>query len=153
VSDLKPVTPELYNAFLQELELATIRLVSVKAAAKVERPRPAQTNVEISYEPMWREREGGFEALAHYRVRFFDKKMRRVQGSVEATFSLLFSSPEPMRDEFFVVFGDLNLKINSWPFMRELLQSMMHRLDWPPFPLPLLKPPPARRPTRKGANS
>jgi hypothetical protein len=145
VSDVKPVTPEVYNAFLQGLELDNIRLVSVKAEAKVERPKPAQTNVEIRYEPTWRNREGGFEALAHYKVRFVDEKTRKVQGSIEATFSLLFHSPEPMQDELFVVFGDLNLKINSWPFMRELVQSTMHRLNWPRFPLPLLKPPPARR--------
>jgi hypothetical protein len=147
VSELKPATPEVYNAFLQGLELDNIRLVSLKAESKVEQPKPAQTNVDIRYKPTWRNREGGFEALARYKVRFIDRKAREVQGSIEATFSLRFHSSEPMREELFVVFGDLNLKINSWPFMRELVQSTMHRLDWPPFPLPLLKPPPARRPS------
>lgn len=137
-----PVTPEVYNAFIAGIELVRVRLVSSRVKARVEHPAPAATEIRVAYTPTFEPHEAGFEAQANYRLEFINTSTEEVQGTIEATFALLFNSVQTMREEIFVVFGELNLKINSWPFVRELVQTNMARMGWPAFTLPLLKPSP-----------
>ena len=134
------VTPETYNTFLQGLELKRVRLVAARVEANVDHPAPSETEIRAEYERDFKNDEGGFEAFASYRLEFVKIETGEVQGVVEATFGLQFDSPEPMREDVFEIFGELNLKVNSWPYAREYVQTNMGRMDWPGFTLPLMKP-------------
>lgn len=149
----EPVTPEVYNAFIAGIELARVRLASSRVEAKVEHPAPAGTEIRVAYTPAFEPHEAGFEAQAGYRLEFVDTSTGEVQGTIEATFALLFNSEQAMREEIFLVFGELNLKMNSWPFVRELVQTNMARMGWPAFTLPLLKPAPPTPPAPRRGKS
>ena len=135
-----PVSPEAYNSFLGQLNILRVRLIKSSTIANVEYPKPPETSIEVSYEPSYKIQEGGFEAFADYEVRLVDTKSEEKQGILAATYGLTFASKEDMTDEIFMVFGQLNLPVNAWPFMREYVLTSMGRMDWPTFTLPLLKP-------------
>ncbi len=137
---VEPVAPEVYNRFLGQLTLVRVRLVACSVETYTDYPKPAQTGIEVAYQSSFEPTEGGFEALAHYEVRFNDTQSKEVQAVIMATYGLAFASEEVMKDEIFVIFGDLNLQMNVWPFMREFVLTSMGRMDWPAFTLPLLKP-------------
>ena len=147
------VTPEVYNSFLQGLELKRVRLVAARVEAKVAHPAPTETEIRAEYGGHFENRDHGFEAFAIYKLEFVGNS--EVQGGIETTFGLFFDSPEPMREDVFEVFRELNLKMNSWPFAREYVQTNMGRMDWPGFTLPLLKPSPpepeSNKPKRKSS--
>lgn len=148
------VTPEAYNAFLAGIELERVRLVSSRIESKVEHPAPTSTEIRVAYAPRFQTHDAGFEAQAGYRLEFIDTSTEETQGTVEATFALLFSSEEAMREDIFLVFGELNLKVNSWPYIREFVQTNMARMGWPAFTLPLLKPaPPRAQPNKPKAST
>lgn len=145
----RPVPPEIYNAFIATLRLQRVRMVDAHINADEARPSPSNTTVRFDYNARYQNDDDGFEAFASYKASFTNTQTDKPQGDVAATFALRFESGEPMTDDIFTVFGQVNLKVNTWPFMREFLQSSLNRLDWPAFALPLLRP--EGRPRRETA--
>lgn len=57
---------------------------------------------------------------------------------ISCTFVLTYSSKQNLTDEFLKIFSARNVPINTWPYFRELVQSMTQRMNIPPLVLPLL---------------
>jgi hypothetical protein len=58
---------------------------------------------------------------------------------IEATFKLELISKQPFTDEFFEIYKDSSLMLNTWPFFREFVNSITSRMDIPPLTLPFIK--------------
>jgi preprotein translocase subunit SecB len=58
---------------------------------------------------------------------------------ITCVFLLTFVTKTPFTKEFFSVFKELTLPLNSWPFFREFVQNMTQRMSMPPLTLPLIK--------------
>jgi preprotein translocase subunit SecB len=58
---------------------------------------------------------------------------------ISVTFCLGYLSKKVIEEDFFDVYKEESLPINSWPYFREFVQSMTQRLSFPPLTLPLLK--------------
>lgn len=67
------------------------------------------------------------------------KSKRDFALKISCTFSVRFSSEEPLSNEFLDIFSDVNIPVNTWPYFREFIQSMAQRMCLPPIMLPLLK--------------
>jgi hypothetical protein len=57
---------------------------------------------------------------------------------ISCTFALTYSSKQALSEEFIKIFTARNVPVNSWPYFRELVQSMTQRMNIPPLVLPLL---------------
>src|SRR3712207_6224097 len=60
-------------------------------------------------------------------------------AEIEVTFGLRFRSKQPMTEVFFEVFEEVNLPVNTWPYLREFVSSTLGRMGWQPITLPALK--------------
>jgi preprotein translocase subunit SecB len=58
---------------------------------------------------------------------------------ISVNFCLIYSTSSPFEKEFFEIFKNVNLPVNSWPYFREFVQSMTQRMNIPPITLPLVK--------------
>lgn len=58
---------------------------------------------------------------------------------ISVNFCLIFFTSSPFEKEFFEIFKNINLPMNSWPYFREFVQSMTQRMNLPPITIPLLK--------------
>jgi hypothetical protein len=145
-------SPEDYQGFLQGLELRHVRLISLKVESFEEEPRPLESAVSIEGDTEFVQLETGFEAQTRYCVSFTERASGEKLGSIEAIYGFRYESKTRPNDEgaaaYFEIFKDVNIPVNSWPFMRELTYNMMARMSWTPFALPLLKPLPST-PTKK----
>lgn len=58
---------------------------------------------------------------------------------ISVCFCLVFLTDSPFSKEFFEIFKNINLPVNSWPYFREFVQNMTQRMNIPPITIPLLK--------------
>ena len=142
-------SPAQYNQFIAGLDLRGIRLLETSVEAKVAGPVDKGTRVRLDYGGAWEDCDGGFRAFATYRVRFSLPGSRKADARINSIWAVEFATPQPMTDALFGAFCEVNLRLNTWPYERELVQSMLARLDWPQLPLPLLKVPGRRMAVRR----
>jgi hypothetical protein len=83
------------------------------------------------------DRPGGFRILHSFRIRLADGDQQL--ADVDVTFGLDFDSEQPMTTEILGVFREVNLPVNTWPYVREYLSATLGRMTWVPFTLPALK--------------
>ena len=91
----------------------------------------------------WEARPGGFRGFDRAHVLL--EAAGVAYAELEVTFGLDFASEEPLTEDLFAVFGEVNLPVNTWPYLREFISTTMGRMGWRPFTLPALKrgtPPP-----------
>lgn len=142
MSDHDAAQPEIdfegYRQFIAQIELRDIWLVSSKLVNRHGPDMPEDpVQVSVSDKLSWTEIDGGFQATAHYSVRF--KSHNRLMATVDAVFAADYESKEQMTDERFALFGRNNLPLNTWPYLREFLSSAAGRMGWMPFTLPARK--------------
>jgi len=58
---------------------------------------------------------------------------------VQCTFELGLRVASPMTKDYFGVFAQVNLPVNTWPYFREFVHSTVSRMGLPPVVLPLVK--------------
>ena len=134
----KQPTPDEYAEFVEQIELLDIWLVETRAVNHHGPRPPRQAAVSIATpEASWTNVDDGFEIGFPYQVRFADHDT--VHAEVAVTFGLRFSSGRPMDEPTFRVFKDVNLPVNTWPFLREIVSTTVGRMGWPSFTLPALK--------------
>jgi hypothetical protein len=85
------------------------------------------------------------------------RETKGTEVQVDATFELVYSyppdtQPVPTPEEL-QAFADTNSLMNCWPYWRELVQSMVARMNLPPITVPLLRfvPPPAVKKTEEAS--
>lgn len=130
-------SPEDYATFVGQVELTGIWLRSLK----VDNLHGAETldraSIQVDDDASWEATDEGFRALQCYRLRF--QSPDTLLAEIEAVFGLDFASSEAMSEPVFSIFRDINLPVNSWPYLRELVATTMGRMGWVATTLPTLK--------------
>lgn len=133
----EPFDPHAFADFIGQIRLQGIWLSSAKVVNKVGPVTPEHVAIGIDDSSTWKPQEWGFRALTEYRIRLTDN--RKLLATVDASFAVDFASGQPMTDSIFNTFGEVNLPVNTWPYLREFLASSFGRMNWTPFTLPALK--------------
>lgn len=136
----KRIALEEYARFLQQIELRNVVLTSADVRRLGDTSLGARLEYEAkatkrTYEPV---REG-FQSTLNYLVRMKEVETGVPVGEVRVAITAYYSSDEPMTDEVFEVFGDLNLPLNVYPYVREFVHSATTRMGFPGLILPTVK--------------
>ncbi len=131
------VSPTDYATFIGQIELTNIWLESSRVTNQHGPTAPEQASLAISNQARFEPAADGFNAYQGYRVRFDESDA--VLAEIEVTFGLRFRSAQPMTDEIFAIFREVNLPVNTWPYLREYISTTMGRMGWMPVALPALK--------------
>lgn len=134
------VSPAEYRQFIEQVELQQIML----ASASVRRIRTPLLDGGLSFEHKltkrdFTEADGGFEATLHMLVRLADEEPAPVFAEIRVAYSAVYRSELEMTDAIFEVFGDLNLPVNLYPYLREYVHTASSRMGLPGLVLPTLK--------------
>ncbi|MEO5510413.1 MAG: hypothetical protein ABIS27_07260 [Longimicrobiales bacterium] len=133
-----------YDAFIAGLHIQGIRI----SDADIKAPHPygsephRQLEGRVATSNNYANMQGGFFArstLAFDGV-YADEEQPRV--SIKVTVEVGYLAAVPMSDDIFEVFGIRNLPLNTWPYLREFVQSALVRAGWPVYTLPAFKPAP-----------
>ena len=133
----EPIDPAIYGAFIGQIELSSIWLVSSSVENSGAPDIPWEAGIDISVSAHWESAEDGFVAFHAYDVKIEVNDSKA--ASISVTFGLEFKSEQTMSDELFTVFQDVNLPVNTWPYLRSFLADSLGRMGWPTLTLPAFK--------------
>lgn len=133
------IDPAAYAEFIRQIELEDIWLkaASIENLHGPSLPEPGPVKI-VEGESSWEPTPRGFYAYRNYKLKLSDERGREV-ANFDVTFGAEYKSDQPMTDDIFGVFSDINLPINLWPFFREFIYSAVGRMGWFPITLPAVK--------------
>ena len=137
----KRIAPEDYRKILAGLELIDISLSRSESFFNKDlKITFSKLNVNISDNSNFTLSENGFvDIIQSYKLKAFDLESETIFLTVNATFNVRMKSTEPFTKDFFDIYKELTLQINTWPYFRELVQNMTSRMNISPLTLPLFK--------------
>ena len=130
------VSPEVYGEFIGQIRLRNLYLRNASVQNIFGADTPDRVSVKISSSADNHINDQGFEALHHYDLEFASDGA--IVASISVTFSVEFESVVLLTDEIFDTFSEVNLPVNTWPYLREFVSSSLGRMNWQPFALPAL---------------
>ncbi len=133
-----PLSAESFNEFVRSLNLVLIRTVRVDHKAEEEFRHADVKQLKLDYKASYTNTDNGFVAEAAYTLRLVGPR-RKIFGRTTIVFRVYYTTPDAMTDEIFEVFGNRSLKVQTWPYLREIFQNLSWRSNWPPASLPILK--------------
>lgn len=138
------VLPERYEEFITGLQLVRLRLVSLEAKANVDVPDPRRNAIYLQGHASYEVQEDGFEAYQTYEVAIRDTDTDTESGKVAVVFALQYETkhsvePDELGD-LFEIFSKTSLLLHVYPYVRQLVQDVTTRMDWPPVILPIATP-------------
>ncbi|MGV2384308.1 MAG UNVERIFIED_CONTAM: hypothetical protein LOD86_03430 [Thermobifida fusca] len=136
-SAVPAISPDEYSAFIQQIELQDIWLREARVTNNLGPQTPEQSTLKFEVDATWEPLPGGFRALHRYRVLF--ETTDELLAEIDVTFGVDFTSDIPMTDEIFAIFQDVNLPVNTWPYLREFVATVMSRMGWAIFTIPAFK--------------
>jgi len=137
ISNETKMEPKEYNKLLKHINISNVILKEIKSTlhkfsidekAKLEFEESAHVveltddiaNIEISY---------SLKAIA---------KRRRI-FVINAKYIVVFGSDRPIPKEFFDIYNEISLPLQTFPYFRELVNSTISKMGLPPLILPLRK--------------
>ncbi len=142
------VSREEYAAFISQIELIDIWLMKATITNHRGPQTPDRATFHFHSNAEWESTERGFRVSHHYTVGI--ETSDAVLANLEVSFGLDFTSKIVLTEPFFVIFQDVNLSVNTWPYLREFVSTTMGRMGWSSFTIPALKQgiKRAKRPTK-----
>ena len=140
VTEFEPkLSPEEYKKVLDGLELIDIELTECTMESKPKvSSTSSQRKVTINSKASFGiQDEKTVVNRITYRLR--GKEGRVVIFKLDATYHVNMRSEEQFTPEFFEVYEHLTLRLQTWPYFRELTGSLTSRSSLPQLTLPLLK--------------
>ncbi len=140
MSEKAKLSPEEYRKILDGVELINISLTESKTFVKSDSKPPSELEIKLSNHGEFALHDDNVidvRQCFHLDARKPKSKSRYVQ--IDATFMVSLSSKEPFTQEFFEIYKEVSLQLNTWPFFREFVHSATARMNIPPLTLPLLK--------------
>lgn len=133
----KAVDQKAFLEFLQGLHLKTLRLRRLKVDADRDFAHGDMKNVRHRERYGYELADGGLLRVdAEHEVRLVGARGKTL-GLVAATFSWYYTSDRTVDDKVFEVFAPM-VRFQTWPHLRELVQTVAQRANWPRVTLPLL---------------
>lgn len=131
--------PKEYKRKLGYVELKNIYLDSFSATSRRDKLSGSiRTIVDDNRE--YELQENGSAIFKHSFQLIGTRKYKKDYGiKIKCTYSLQFDSTDDLEEEFWDIFSEVNLHINTWPYFRELVQNTTQRMSIMPLTLPLLK--------------
>lgn len=140
VSETPRISPKEYIEILKGVNLEDLYLEDCTASVDKDR---IKTQTELAYswkENLWHElvTSNLLRAKHSFELRAPAGAKRGVVLKISCTFGLTYSSKLELSQDFLVIFLERNVLLNTWPYFREVVQSMTQRMNIPSLVLPLV---------------
>ncbi|MFC1946946.1 hypothetical protein ACFLXY_03380 [Chloroflexota bacterium] len=119
-----------YNDFIQQIEIADIRLISAKVDNYGYVILPQSNKISYSSTAWYENREDFIDVFDKYNVTVRDTENRKRIAKLTVTFCVTYISKIPMKEDIFDIFIDRNLPLNTWPYFREFTHESFARMGW-----------------------
>ncbi len=134
------LNPDEYRTILQGIELIDISLKDSKTFVNKDILQPNDLEINIKDQSSYEVGKDGLVIMVQqYSIdaRKPTSKTRYFQATT--TYLVRLKSEQPITKDFFDIYKEVSLPLNTWPFFREFIYSMTSRMNIPHVTLPLLK--------------
>ncbi len=134
------ISSEEYQKILTGLDLISISLKEAKCYLTSDIKFPGELNIEINSDEKLRiVKEEQVQIIQKYSL---DARKRNTKSrflQIDLTLMVTLKSKEKFTEEFFNVYKEVSLKLNTWPYFREFVNNITLRMNIPPLTIPLFK--------------
>lgn len=136
------ISPEDYKKILQGLDLISISLKESKTFLNTDINPPTELNIQIKDEANYKVKDEGIVfVFQKYQIDARKPQSKTRFFQLEVTFLVKVLSKENFTEEFFDVYKNISLHLNTWPYLREFVNQTTSRMNVPPLTLPFYKTP------------
>lgn len=136
------ISPEDYKKILQGLDLISISLKESKISLNVDVTSPSELSIQIKDEANYKVKDEGIVfVFQKYQIDARKPQSKTRYFQLEVTFLVKVYSKENFTEDFFDVYKNISLHLNTWPYLREYVNQTTSRMNIPPLTLPFYKTP------------
>ena len=131
------LSPKEYSTILEGIDLISISLQKSQAYLNPGLKIPNDLKINIEEDASFTKRQEKIvELYQTYKVdaRKPDSKSRYIQLSI--TLNVKVRSEKEFNEDFFEIYKDISLHLNTWPYLREFVNQATARMNVPPLTIP-----------------
>jgi hypothetical protein len=134
------LSPEEYRKILTGINLIEISMKESKTFVNKDVKSATDLAISIKDESHFeQDKDGIINISQQYELDARKPKSKSRYIQISLTFLVRMNSKEPFTEDFFSIYKEVSLHLNTWPFFREFVHSTTSRMNIPPMTLPLLK--------------
>lgn len=138
-------SPKVYNAFIKTLELKNLFLKEAQInyiSEAIKLPVNVKESSEAKYIniPPNLITPNLIRVYHTYKVRIRGKDSSKDDIVIRCTFVVIYEAQRKMTDSLFNAFKIFNLRLNTWPYLREFIHNTLGRMNIPSIIAPIFKP-------------
>jgi len=131
-----------YADFVAGIDLQKIYVKGINAKfnelVSVDKSQPM--NVRLDQKAQFRViKEDLYEIIQNWQLSAAVGDKRRPLLRLAFDFAVIIRSKEKLEQDIFEIYATNNLTLNTWPYVRELINNITARMDLPPMTLPFFK--------------
>lgn len=132
---------EEYKRILDKIELSEIVVGHCKVIAKRGKLKgEIRIDLTANSKLVKDKRSHNVANIFHrYELRLKPEKAKTHAVSISIEYILSFSNAEGVTEEFFEIYRENSLVLNTWPYFREFVANMCYRIGIPLLTIPLFK--------------
>jgi preprotein translocase subunit SecB len=133
----KEISPSEYMKMLKGIDLRDVYLKDVSSRLNTrEISHPAKLKLDEDFKIIKNDNK---EAVIESKYSLSAKSGKRNVFSIKASYHVVFHLDNSLPDEFFILYSRSSLPLQTYPYFRELVNSMISRMGLPPLVLGLRK--------------
>ncbi len=134
------VNHEDYGKFINKLVLNELKLISINSLVEDKFMPPAnlKINDDSKYENLETKQ---IKITMHYHLEAVKPDTDKPGLMIDLTYVLLYSSEIPMTDDIFKIYKQSSLRVQTWPYFRQLVHQLTLDMHLPPLVLDTIKSP------------
>ena len=132
-----------YREFIEGLNLQSIYLC--KCYCEIDKNQlfiksnEKEVKVDISDSAEFKKEDNDIEVVHEYKLDAKIEGQKKKFLKINCEYRIILASEEDFTEDFFQIYSNTSLPLNTWPYFREFVNSITSRMGIPPLTLPFFK--------------
>ncbi|MEA2039335.1 MAG: hypothetical protein U9N82_05840 [Thermodesulfobacteriota bacterium] len=133
------ISPDEYRKILEQVGLKSIFMDA--CFMKIRREKlGSNMRLDVRHKPSYQIEDGNrATVISDYEIIATKTTKKEFAVKIGGAYHVVLTSESPFSGEFMDIYSQSNLQMNTWPYFREFVQSMIQKAGLPPLTLPFLK--------------
>lgn len=133
------ISPDEYRKILKQVDLQSIEMDTCSMKARREK-LGSNMRLDVRHKKSYQiEDDNRAVVFSDYELVATKTTKKEFAVKIGATYRLVLISKVPISEEFTDIYTQFNLQMNTWPYFREFVQSMIQKAGLPPLTLPFIR--------------
>ena len=133
------IPPDEYRRLLDQVDLQSIVLETCSMKTRREK-LASNMRLDVRHKTSYHiEDDNRATVISDYEIVATKTTKKEFAVKIGCAYRVVLISESPFSEEFMDIYTQVNLQVNTWPYFREFVQSMLQKAGLPPLTLPFLK--------------